>query len=73
MKTKIVIKWIVRVLIFILLLGFFLFSFVQKISNERMKVIYDLRTQQYYDLKDSFDLERSAYQDTIKILRLEKK
>jgi hypothetical protein len=46
---------------------------VQKISKERMKVIYDIRTQQYFDLKDSFDLERSAYQDTIQKLRLEKK
>ena len=73
MKTRVVIKWILRVLVFILLLGFFLFSFVQKISKERMRAIYDIRTQQYYDLKDSFDLERSAYQDTIQKLRLEKR
>jgi len=70
MKMKNAIKWTLRVLLYIFIIGFILFSFILKIENDRLKVICDMRAQQYFKLHHSLDSERVAYQDTIKILRL---
>jgi hypothetical protein len=62
-------KWILRITIAIVAIGLIMYSLLMTVENSMYRRMLQDDYQNRRKLEHSFDSERAAYQDTIRILR----
>lgn len=69
MEKNKVIKWILRSVLILYIIGSFLYALQQRIENNLNMGIIERLYQNGRKMSHDFEIERAAFQDTIKRLR----